>query len=320
MAAVPQSTTNTLPTLASMVKTSIARKPLRVVLYAPEKTGKTTFAARAPSPIFLGTEDGFGDITPTPPIHDPSSWTDALTFLRVLRSEQHDYKTLIIDTVDFLEPLCWEHVCKREGVDSIEKIGGGYGKGHLAAQLEWRNLLADLDRLRAKGMTIILLAHSKTHTFQNPDGEDYSRYTLAMNEKSAGLIKQWADIVLFANFETFVDIEKGQKKGKGLGGQTRKLYTQRRASFDAGNRFSLPEEMPLAWDEFDAAMKAGAQRIADLKTQIVASLGDNADPKLVAWVDSTADAGKLAEALNRLQAKASAQQTTPATPANGGAA
>lgn len=231
-------------------------QPYRVLFYAPEGLGKSTFGSNAPEPIFLGAEEGTAqlDVVRFP---TPTTWGEVLEAVRVLTNDAHSFQTLVIDTLDWVEPLVWRHVYQRDGVASIEEVGGGYGKGYTAAIDEWRLLLAALERLRAaKRMHVLLLAHSWIRKFQNPQGEDFDRYELKLNQKAAGLLKEWPDAVLFANYETFA-VKDRAKRVRGVSTGARVLYTQRTAAYDAKNRYGLPEQLALSWEEFDRAAKKG---------------------------------------------------------------
>jgi hypothetical protein len=150
-------------------------KPARVLLYGVEKIGKSTFAAGAPDPIFICSEDGTSELD-VARFREPRYWEEARYAIDTLCREKHEHRTLVIDTLDWLEPLCWREVCRKGSVQSIEDFGGGYGKGYLAALDEWRQFLADLDDLRAKrGMGVVLLAHSWIKSFKNPEGDDFDR-------------------------------------------------------------------------------------------------------------------------------------------------
>jgi DNA polymerase III delta prime subunit len=234
------------------VKSGKIAQPLRVLLYGPEGVGKTTFGANAPKPIFLGAEDGHAnlDVAYFP---EPHSWGDILDAIRVLGAESHGYETLVLDTLDWLEPFCWKAVCAAGRKTGIEDFG--FGKGYVAALDEWRVFVSALEAVRrAKRMNVVMLAHSQVKTFKNPEGDDYDRYSLKVHEKAAGLLKEWSDAVLFTNYETHV--LKDGAKAKGYGGGTRVIHTERRAAFDAKNRFGLPETMPLDWSEFANAVEA----------------------------------------------------------------
>lgn len=254
-------------TLAAVTRGTIDR-PLRVVLYGVEGIGKSTFGADAPAPIFLGAEDGTGhlDVARFP---QPRTWADAIDALRVLHTEPHDYRTLVVDTVDWLEPLCWRAVCDAARKPDIEAFG--YGKGYLAALEEWRRFVHGLDALRAKGMTVVLLAHALVRPFRNPEGEDYDRYTLKVNEKAAGLLREWADAVLFANYQSFgAKQQNGRAKNIGTGART--LYTTHRPAADAKNRWSLPDELAMGWRPFADALAESRSpaRVAAQRAELAA--------------------------------------------------
>lgn len=301
-------------TLSAVRRGKITDHPKRVLLYGPEGIGKSTFANGAPSPIFLCPEDGTAELD-VARLPEPQSWSDVIDAVRLLGREQHEFRTLVIDTLDWIEPLCWRHVCAVGKKESIEDFG--YGKGYLAALEEWRGLIVEIDKLRAsRGMHIVMLGHSKVATFKNPEGDDYDRYSLKMHEKAGGLLKEWVDAVLFANYETFVDKASDRARGKGLSSGARVIHTERRAAWDAKNRYGMPEQIPLSWDEF--AQSAGlvapkehdAGKVAELRTEvmrIVGGIGDAAlTEKVTAWLatDNAKDASKLAEMVNRMTKRA----------------
>lgn len=232
------------------------QQPVRVMVHGPEGVGKSTFAAGAPKAIFLATEDGTAqlDITRFP---SPRSWTEVLDAVRLLTLETHDFQTLVIDTLDWLEPLIWEHLCRESKVSGIEEVGGGYGKGYTAAVDQWRVLVASLEALRrAKPMHVVFLAHSSIKTFKNPEGEDFDRYELKLNLKAGGLLKEWCDAVMFANYETLTHKDARTKRFRGVSTGERTLSTERTAAFDAKNRYSLAESIPLSWADFYAGVQA----------------------------------------------------------------
>jgi hypothetical protein len=243
-------------TLAA-VSRGIVQAPYRLVVHGTDGVGKSTFAANAPAPIFLGAEDGTGhlDVARFPA---PERWQDVLDAVRTLTNDAHDYRTLAIDSLDWVEPFIWQHVCDADGVDMIEKVGGGYGKGYTAALDLWRVLLASLEKLQTtRGMHVVLIAHSWIKMFKNPEGDDFERYILKLNDKAAGLCREWAKGVYFANYETFAVKEKS-KRVKGVSTGARLLHTQRTAAYDAKDRYGLPESLPLSWEDFDVAAKAAS--------------------------------------------------------------
>lgn len=292
-------------TLASVARGKIVSAP-RALCYGPEGIGKSTFGAGAPSPIFLGAEDGTGqlDVSRFP---QPETWDDILSAIAVLEREPHEYKTLVIDTLDWVEPIIWAHCCERDKEKTIESYG--YGKGYQVAVDEWRRFLSALERLRSvRKMGVVLLAHSQIRTFKNPEGEDFDRYELKLHAKAGGICKEWVDAVLFANFETFAQKNEKTKRVKGISTGARLLYTARTAAYDAKNRYSLPESMSLSWDEFAAGVAAGqVAPVEALKAEAERKIGEVpaavAEKARGALERAGDDAGKLAQLNNWLNTK-----------------
>jgi hypothetical protein len=176
-----------------------------------------------------------------------------------LYSEEHDRKTVVIDSASALEPLVWDDVCRVHNAKSIEDVGGGYGKGYTEALGRWREILSGLDALRnEKNMSSIIIGHVKAKRFDDPTGDSYDTYTFDLNDKAANLIFRWADLILFANTKVVVkkaDKGFGQTKNQAVDitkGQ-RFLFTQKRPAHPGGGRGvfgALPYEMPLDWKLF----------------------------------------------------------------------
>lgn len=296
-------------TLASLVRGRLVQ-PTRVVLYGVEGIGKSTFGASAPKPIFLGAEDGTAqlDVARFP---RPESFPEVLEALRTLTREQHDFGTLVLDTLDWVEPLIWQHICERDGKANIEDYG--FAKGYVAALDEWRRLLAGIEEMRrAKPMHVVLVAHSWIKPFKNPQGDDFDRYEMKMHAKAAGLVKEWADCVLFANYEQFAKRDEKTKRVRGVDTGARLLFTERRAAYDAKNRYSLPSELPLSWSDFWAAVQAGQVAPAeDLKAEVLRKakeLGPEVEAKVVEAVNKAgADTASLAVINNRVNALVAAK-------------
>jgi hypothetical protein len=254
------------------------RRPDRLILHAPEKWGKTSFAAMAPDPIFLMTrgEDGLLTLQDTGCLpnsvryfEEPAqSWNEVKMAVDELIVKDHPFKTLVIDTLNGAERLCHEHVCRSQfNGDWGEKGFLAFHKGYDLSIPDWLELLQRLDRLREKGVAVIALCHTRVTTFKNPEGPDFDRYQPDLHPKTWSATHKWADLILFGMFETFVDQARDKdKKGKASGGQTRILLTERHAAYDAGNRHHLPPEIELgstpeeAWANFQDALKQGKER------------------------------------------------------------
>lgn len=237
------------------IKTNNTPLPPRVLLYGVHGIGKTTFAAGAPNPIFLQTEDGLGGID-APSFGVLSTFDQCMEAIGALYSDEHDYQTLVIDSADHLEPMIWGQVCKDNGWKSIEDAG--YGKGYVAALDMWRVLFEGLNALRTeRRMTILILAHSTIQRFDSPEHEPYDRYQPKLHKGASALVQEWADCVLFANYNiATVKTEAGfnKKVTRAIGQGDRKLHTQERPAFLAKQRYDLDATLEMDWPTFAAGI------------------------------------------------------------------
>lgn len=242
----------------SAVGTGRIMSPIKTTVYGPPGCGKTTFASGSPGAIYIPTEEGTNalDVARFP---QPETFADVLDAIAELASGEHKYRTLVIDTLDALEPLIWAQVCANDPKKAkcIEDVGGGWGKGYVAALDQWRILLSRLEGLRkAKSMNVVLIAHSQVKKFANPEGSDFDRYDLKLAGKGAsGLITEWSDVLLFATYEVEVATDL-KDRTRGISTGNRIARTVHSGAFEAKNRYSLPDPMPLKWDEYRAAVKA----------------------------------------------------------------
>lgn len=235
------------------------QQPPRIMIYGSEGVGKSTFAALAPNPVFVQTEDGLSEIDCSKfPL--AKSFDDVVLQLQAVRDEQHDYGTVVIDSLDWLERLVWDRVCADYGVKSIEKADGGYGKGYVHALTYWRQIVSLLNDIRArKGMAVILIAHAAVERFEDPEHAAYDRYTPRLHKKACSLVCEWVDAVLFASRRMRVDSTTGKAAPVGADGGERILRTNGSPACIAKNRFGLPTELPLSWAAFVEALKGGAK-------------------------------------------------------------
>lgn len=224
-------------------------KAKKVVLYGPEGVGKSSFASQFPNPIFIDTEGSTTELNVNR-LPRPSSWTMLLQQVDWVKNES--YKTLIIDTIDWAEMLCVQSVCSTHGKAGIEAFG--YGQGYIYVAEEFGKFLNKLSDLIEIGINIVLTAHSQIVKFEQPDEMGaYDRYQLKLGQKTgsrtAALVKEWADMVLFMNYKTYsVATDDKGKKHKAQGG-TRTIYATHHPAWDAKNRHSLPDEFPMDYGQ-----------------------------------------------------------------------
>ncbi len=244
----------------SQVKRTKTDRPPRLLIHGLPKVGKSTFAAGAPGAVFLRTEDGLENIEAEAfPLC--ASWQDLLDQVGVLYAEPHDYKTVVLDSADWAERLCFAHVVANVKTDkgvSVKSIEGyGYGKGYNHAADAWNELLAGLTALRdERGMGVVMIAHSEIKRFDDPMADSYDRYQIKLSKGIAKICQEWADAIGFAHVQTMtrnVEIGREDKRALGLTGQ-RKLALAANVAHESGNRYGLPDSVDLNWPAFEAAL------------------------------------------------------------------
>ena len=240
--------------LASL-KSTTSLSPPRILVHGVAGIGKTTFATRRIVRSSCRPRTGSATIK-VPHFPLARSFDEVMEALAALYSEPHDYKTVVVDSVDWLEPLVWQRACKDNGWRSIEEPG--YGKGYIAALDLWRQYLDGLNALRdERGMTVIQIAHTDIKRFDSPEHEPYDRYVIKLHARASALLQEHSDVVLFANYRISTvksDVGFNKKVTRALGSGERVLYTAERPAFLAKNRYGLPDVLPLDWQAFAAAM------------------------------------------------------------------
>jgi hypothetical protein len=244
--------------LLEQVTSGRSPAPRRLMLYGTHGVGKSTFASYAPGPVFIQTEDGLGGI-------DCDKFPLATTFGQVMEAmgelytDEHPYRTVVVDSLDWLERLIWAEVCAKRGFESVEDAP--YGKGYVFALNEWRQFLEGLTALRNdRGMTTVLIAHARIERFEDPEAEAYDRYVPRLHRLASQVIQEWSDEVLFAGFKVITrqtDVGFDRKRTRGIGTGERVLRTVERPSHLAKNRLNLPEELPLNWSAYAQYLNDG---------------------------------------------------------------
>jgi hypothetical protein len=253
-------------------------KPYYLLMHGIPGIGKSTFGAEAPNPIFLCAEEGTSHLDVAR--LELKSFPEFMSTLKELLETEHEYESIVVDTVDHLEPLIWEEVCKDKNKKSIEDIG--YAKGYIFALEYWKQFTDSLEELRAKKkMNVILLAHTDVKSFNDPQlTEPYDRYQVKLHHKAAGHLIDRVEDVLFVNYKAFIN-KSDNGKTKALGDGSRVVYTEHRPAFVAKNRHDLPFEIPLSFGDF--ARLAESEKNVDPKAilqNINTLLPDVKDAKL----------------------------------------
>ena len=240
----------------------------KVVIYGPEGIGKSTFASQFPDPVFIDTEGSTNsmDVARLP---KPTSWQMLLEEIQYVKTNPEVCKTLVIDTVDWAESMCVQSICDKHQKSGIEDFG--YGNGYVYTKEEMGRFLNKLSEVVEVGVNVVLTAHAQIRKFEQPDELGaYDRWELKLGKKTSSqtspLIKEWADMLLFANYKTFsiaID-DKGQKR-KAQGGE-RVMYTSHHACWDAKNRYGLPEQVPFSFSSITHIINGKPEEKAEVRS------------------------------------------------------
>lgn len=239
------------------VTTGVQTAPVKTVLYGPEGIGKSTFASHFPDPVFIDTEGGTKRLN-VARLPQPTSWAMLLDEVAEVRKGSVPCGTLVIDTADWAESLCIQAVCARAKVNGIEDFG--YGKGYTYVKEEFSKLLDALEEVLNAGHNVVVLAHAAITKFEQPDAVgNYDRWGMKTSKQVAPLLREWCDMLLFANYKTVVEKAGSgpNAKNKASGGR-RVLYTTHHPCWDAKNRFGLPEEVPFEYASIAHCLPGGS--------------------------------------------------------------
>nr|DAS74402.1 MAG TPA: AAA domain protein [Caudoviricetes sp.] len=218
----------------------------KVVIYGTEGIGKSSLASQFPEPLFIDTE-GSTDNMDVARLDKPTSWIMLNNQIAFIKANPTVCKTLVIDTIDWAESLCVDNLCAMHGKKGIEDFG--YGNGYVYAKEEMGRFLNKLQDLIEIGINVVLTAHAQIRKFELPDEMgSYDKYELKLGKKTssqtAPLVKEWADLLLFCNYKTYLVSQEKSTKKKAQGNQ-RVMYTEHNPAWDAKNRHGLPSELPL---------------------------------------------------------------------------
>ena len=227
----------------NIVSGKIAR-PVKTVIYGTEGVGKSTLAAKFPEPLFLDVEGGTSQLD-IRRVEVDGTWDDLLSMITEVISDPSICRTIALDTADAAEALLIRHILRKYNQKSIESFG--YGKGYTILGEEWGHLMTALDACIDKGINVTLIAHARQRKIELPDQAGaFDHWEMKLSKQVAPILKEWADLLLFCNYKTFVVTTDSNSK-KAQGGK-RVMYTSHNPVYDAKNRYGLPDELDLGFD------------------------------------------------------------------------
>jgi hypothetical protein len=223
------------------------RRPIFGVLYGQPGIGKSSFSATLPKPIVIATERL--DQINVPKLPVPRDFKALYDQIDALDKEEHNYESIILDTLDAAELLIWQRVCSEGRVKSIEEFGGGYGKGYVRARELWTGLLSKLSEMSER-FNVLLTAHAHVKSFADPSlSAPYDQWKMKIHDKSAEIIRQMVDLILFVNLDTVIQKDTPKaRKGRGIVSGDRVLWTQPATGFEAKNRYELESPLEFSWE------------------------------------------------------------------------
>lgn len=219
-------------------------KPLKVVIYGPEGIGKTTFASQFPNPIFIDTDNEGTSFIDAKKLPDPTDWSMLMQEVQ-FTAVNRPGKTLVLDTADWAETLAKQYLMNKNHWKAIDSAN--YGAKYVALADEIEKLLQALNQVVTAGMNVVITAHAQLKKQELPDEIGaFDRWELKLERRDSAMIKEWADLLLFADYKTTV-VTDSNNHAKAQGGE-RVMYTTHKPTWDAKNRLGLADQLPFQYE------------------------------------------------------------------------
>lgn len=256
------------------IKESNPAKPVRIMVYGAEGVGKSTLGAKSDSPIFISPEGGTDQLTdihgaPIKSLADVNTWDDLINSLNALLNEKHDFKTLVLDSADWIEKLAHQKIIGESGKDII-RANGGYGAGYRQSENMHKHLIELLASLREKkNMNIVIIAHTHVRPVKDPEMlEQYDSFEIKCHEFVSSLYREWVDGLFFVRFNTFLKTDESGK-AKALTDGARTLYTVKKPAFQAKNRYGMPESIEFNLDAWSTISKYAKKGVVEESSEVI---------------------------------------------------
>lgn len=229
------------------IRKGVQSAPRKIIIYGDVKIGKSTLAGASPDCLMIPTEDRVAHID-CAKTNVVTNYQEILDIFKYLE-EGSPYKTLIIDSLDWLEGMIHEYVCKKKGFASLtdnKDANVNYGRGLKYYAVDaWRDFLYNLDVLRDKQkMSIVLVAHSMIEKVSPPESDSYDRHTLKLDKNAVAVLTEWTDIIAYYSRDIIVKKEDkgfGMKTGKALNIDGKRMINMESTNpaWVSGNSFGL---------------------------------------------------------------------------------
>lgn len=233
------------------VQTGVVLRPPKLLIYGAGGVGKSTCAAGAPNPLFLDTEGGVDELD----VHKlpVDSFNHTVAALSDICEKDHEYQTLVVDSLSMIEGFITEGICNAHGVSSIGDIS--HGRGYVEISSWWRDILEWFDAVHEqRGMGVICIAHDEIEKVHPPDGAEYTRWGPRLDKRAKPLVCEWMDAVLFAKLAIPMMTEEMAFKAERqvvIDGEPKRLLQTRGVGAIAKSRYDMPREMPLFWESIE---------------------------------------------------------------------